>query len=99
MKMNAYHVHLQIGIIAQGMMQILALEMPQHIAALDYHCRSTVCELPTEATVAAALKSSAWIFNGMKDDPEQCVNQMQNAMNLADQREAESGVFEILTGT
>jgi DDE superfamily endonuclease len=99
MKMNAYHVHLQIGNIAQGMMQILALEMPQHVAALDCHYRRTVCELPTEATVAAALKTSAWIFDGMTDDPEQCVNQMRNAMNLDEQRETGSGGFEIPTGT
>jgi len=98
-KMNAYHVHLQIGNITQGLLQILALEMPQHIAALDCHYRRTVCELPTEATVSAALKSSDWIFGGMTDDPEQCVNQMENAMNLADQKEAGSGEFENLTGT
>jgi hypothetical protein len=99
MKMNAYHVHLQIGNITQGMMQILALEMPQHVVALDCHYRRTVCELPTEATVAAALKSSAWIFDGMTDDPEQCVNQMQNAMNLAGHVEKGSGELGIFTGT
>ena len=87
------------GNIAQGIMQILALEMPHHIAALDCRYRRTVCELPTEATVAAALQSSAWIFDGMPDDPEQCVNQMLNAMTLSEQVELESADFEALTGT
>ena len=99
MKMNAYHVHLQIGNITQGILQILALEMPHHVAALDRHYRRTICELPTEATVAAALKSSAWIFDGMTDDPEQCVNQMQNAMDLAGQGVANSAEFGVFTGT
>jgi hypothetical protein len=68
-------------------MQVLALEMPQYVVALDCHYRRTVCSLPTEATVAAALKSSNWIFVGMTEDPEQCINQMQNAMDLAEQEE------------
>jgi hypothetical protein len=46
----AYHVHLPIDNIALGLMQVLALEMPQHIVAFDYHYRRTVCELPTEGT-------------------------------------------------
>jgi len=98
-KMNAYHAHLQIGNIAQGIMQILALEMPQHIAALDCRYRRTICELPTEATVAAALQSSASIFDGMQDDPEQCVNQMLNAMTLSEKMDIESADLGALTGT
>ncbi len=73
--------------------------MPYQVAALDCHYRRTVCELPTEATVAAALKSSAWIFDGMPDDPEQCVNRMLNALSLPEQEEIESNDFGILTGT
>ena len=73
--------------------------MPHHVAALDCHSRRTICELPTEATVAAALKSSVWIFDGMTDAPEQCVNQMQNAMDLAEQGEANSGEFGVFTDT
>jgi hypothetical protein len=98
-KVHAYHVHLQIGNIAQGLMQILALEMPHQIAALDCHYRRTLCEMPTEATVAAALKSSAWIFDGIPDDPEQCINQMRNALDKIELADIEVNCFESLTGT
>lgn len=98
-KMNSYHAHLQIGNIAQGIMQILALEMPQHITALDFRFRRTICDLPTEATVAAALQSSVTIFDGMRDNPEQCVNQMMNAMAQSAQASVESSDFVALTGT
>ncbi len=98
-KMNAYHTHLQIRNIAQGIMQILALEMPNNISALDFRYRRTLCELPTEATVAAVLRGSASIFDGMKDDPEQCVYQMINAMSRSEQMDIEFADFGVLTGT
>ncbi len=83
-KKAAYHVHLQIGNLAQGLMQILVLKMPHLIAAMVRRYRRTVCELPSEATVVAALQGSAWMFSGMSDDPKRCVNQMLNALFMAE---------------
>jgi hypothetical protein len=63
-KMHAYHVHVQLGCIAQGLLQHLALN---HMAQVWYHFRSWLRTMnpampPSELVVASALRSSLPAF-------------------------------------
>jgi hypothetical protein len=63
-KLRAYHVHVQLGCIAQGLLQHLALN---HTAAVWHHFRSWLRTMnpampPSELIVASALRSSITTF-------------------------------------
>jgi hypothetical protein len=63
-KLRAYHVHVQLGCIAQGLLQHLALN---HTAAVWLHFRSWLRTMnpampPSELIVASALRSSITTF-------------------------------------
>lgn len=79
-KFNCYHLFLQTASIAQGIAQILAAEMPSKILELDTDFKRTVIPLPSEATVKRALAKTCFIFSGMPDCAERCVNRMALAL-------------------
>ena len=63
-KLRAYHVHVQLGCIAQGLLQHLAIN---HTAAVWQRFRSWLRTMnpampPSELIVASALRSSAAPF-------------------------------------
>ena len=63
-KLRAYHVHVQLGCIAQGLLQHLALN---HTAAVWHYFRSWLRTMnpatpPSELIVASALRSSIRTF-------------------------------------
>ena len=64
-KLRAYHVHVQLGCIAQGLLQHLALN---HTAAVWYHSRGWLRTMnpdmpPSELIVANALRYSITTFS------------------------------------
>lgn len=67
-KIRAYHLHMMAGHVAQGIAQILAVEMPHEIASMDSKFRRTVCETPSEATVMQVFRKALRIFDGIGDN-------------------------------
>jgi len=66
-KLKSYHLHMMVGHIAQGIAQVLAVEMPEVISRLDSEYRRTVCEMPSEATVMQVFRKNVRIFDGIGD--------------------------------
>jgi len=76
-KMDAYHLHIMVGHIAQGIAQILSMEIPQTISKLDSEFRRTVCEMPSEATVMQVFRLNVAIFDGVGDKTENIKKQIR----------------------
>lgn len=59
-KLDAYHRHIQVGLVAQGLLQCLAATQPaliwRHFGSWLRTVRSPLC--PSEFVVAAALRNS-----------------------------------------
>ncbi len=69
-KVATYHLHMMVGHVAQGIAQMLAIEMPAAIAKVDREYRRTLTEMPSEATVMKVFRRNLGIFAGLGDDPE-----------------------------
>jgi len=76
-KIDAYHLHIMVGHIAQGIAQILSIEIPETISRLDSEYRRTVCEMPSEATVMQVFRNNVAIFNGVGDKTENIKKQIR----------------------
>jgi hypothetical protein len=87
-KIKSYHLHIMVGHIAQGIAQVLAVEMPEVISKLDSEYRRTICEMPSEATVMQVFRKNVRIFDGIGDKTKTIKKAMRNFM-------AESGVNQL----
>ena len=79
-KMKSYHLHMLIGHIAQGIAQVLAVEMPEVISKLDSEYRRTICEMPSEATVMQVFRKNVRIFDGIGDKTKTIKKAMRKFM-------------------
>lgn len=71
-KMNAYHKHIQLGLIAQGLLQYLSVSFPAQVwSAFGSWLRTMKPDLePSEMVVAMALKNSFPYFLAYSPDEQ-----------------------------